>query len=110
MGMSNSNILHIPDSNPTAKQLLSLLNATESTAVGIDDSIGGRTFIMQTWRSCRCKKAVGGSESTGVGKKHALAMTTGECGTKARKRDVLLCVSSAGEERMGGKAREAICL
>lgn len=40
------NVLHIPDSSPTAKQLLSVLNATESTAVGLDASIGGRTFMV----------------------------------------------------------------
>lgn len=103
MDMSNGNILHIPDSNPTAKQLLSLLNATESTAVGIDDSIGGRTFMMQTWRSCRCKEAVQGSESTGAGKKHALVITAGECCLALRYK----CRRG---ENGGGKAREAICL
>lgn len=36
---------HIPDSKPTEKQLESLLKATDRTAVGEDDSIGGRTFI-----------------------------------------------------------------
>lgn len=47
LGRRQRNILHIPDSRPTAKQLLSLLNATESTAVGLDDSMGGRTFMMR---------------------------------------------------------------
>lgn len=41
-----SNILHIPDSKPTEKQLASLLKATDSTAVGVDESIGGRTFMV----------------------------------------------------------------
>lgn len=41
------NVLQIPDSRPTAKQLLSLLKATERTAVGFDDSMGGRTFMME---------------------------------------------------------------
>lgn len=36
---------HIPDSKPTEKQLESLLKATDRTAVGEDDSMGGRTFI-----------------------------------------------------------------
>lgn len=36
---------HMPDSKPTEKQLESLLKATDRTAVGEDDSIGGRTFI-----------------------------------------------------------------
>lgn len=39
-------LLQMPDSRPTAKQLASLLNETESTAVGLDDSIGGLTFIV----------------------------------------------------------------
>jgi hypothetical protein len=39
-------ILHKPDSRPTEKQLASLLNATDKTAVGVDESIGGRTFIV----------------------------------------------------------------
>lgn len=38
-------ILQMPDSSPTAKQLLSLLNETERTAVGFDASMGGRTFM-----------------------------------------------------------------
>lgn len=37
----------MPDSSPTAKQLLSLLNATDSTAVGFDASMDGRTFMMR---------------------------------------------------------------
>lgn len=43
--------LQIPDSRPTEKQLASLLNATDSTAVGVEESIGGRTFILNqlTW-------------------------------------------------------------
>ncbi len=40
------NLLQIPDSRPTAKQLESLLNDTDRTAVGFDDSIGGLTFIF----------------------------------------------------------------
>jgi hypothetical protein len=40
------NLPHMPDSSPTAKQLASLLKATESTAVGLEDSMGGRTFIL----------------------------------------------------------------
>jgi hypothetical protein len=47
-------VLHIPDSNPTEKQLASLLKATDSTAVGVDESIGGRTFmtVMETRYQC----------------------------------------------------------
>lgn len=41
-------LLHIPDSRPTEKQLQSLLKETDKTAVGLDDSIGGRTFMV-TW-------------------------------------------------------------
>lgn len=39
-------LLQMPDSRPTAKQLASLLKETDNTAVGLDDSIGGRTFIV----------------------------------------------------------------
>ena len=38
--------LQTPVSRPTAKQLQSLLNATDNTAVGVDVSIGGRTFMF----------------------------------------------------------------
>jgi hypothetical protein len=40
------NIPQMPDSRPTAKQLESLLKETESTAVVLATSIGGRTFIL----------------------------------------------------------------
>lgn len=43
----------MPDSSPTAKQLESLLNDTARTAVGLDDSIGGLTFIATTATSYR---------------------------------------------------------
>lgn len=39
-------VLQMPDSRPTAKQLESLLKDTDRTAVGLDDSIGGRTFMV----------------------------------------------------------------
>lgn len=39
----------MPDSRPTAKQLESLLKDTDNTAVGLDDSIGGLTFISYGW-------------------------------------------------------------
>jgi hypothetical protein len=39
-------ILQIPDSRPTAKQLASLLNETDRTAAGFDLSMGGRVFIL----------------------------------------------------------------
>lgn len=50
---------HMPDSKPTEKQLESLLKATDRTAVGEDDSIGGRTFIAVRERfhpRVMCKK------------------------------------------------------
>jgi hypothetical protein len=43
--------MHKPDSRPTEKQLASLLNATDKTAVGVDESIGGRMFIVGYYRS-----------------------------------------------------------
>jgi hypothetical protein len=49
----------MPDSKPTEKQLESLLKATDRTAVGEDDSIGGRTFIAVRERfhpRVMCKK------------------------------------------------------
>ena len=39
-------LLQMPDSRPTAKQLASLLNETANTAVGLEASMGGRTFIL----------------------------------------------------------------
>lgn len=51
-------LLHMPDSRPTEKQLASLLKATESTDVGFDASMGGRTFIVAklSWaKQMRCR-------------------------------------------------------
>jgi hypothetical protein len=42
----NADVLQMPDSRPTAKQLASLLNETDRTAAGLDSSMGGRTFIL----------------------------------------------------------------
>ena len=36
----------MPDSRPAAKQLESLLKETDRTAVGLDVSMGGRTFMV----------------------------------------------------------------
>lgn len=40
--------LQMPDSRPTAKQLESVLKETDRTAVGLDDSMGARTFMAAT--------------------------------------------------------------
>jgi hypothetical protein len=39
-------VLHSPDSRPTLKQLESLLKEADNTAVGIDVSMGPRTFML----------------------------------------------------------------
>lgn len=50
-GYSGPDSLHMPDSRPTAKQLESLLKETDKTVVGLDDSMGGRTFMAASWVS-----------------------------------------------------------
>lgn len=42
----DADVLQMPDSRPTAKQLASLLKETDRTAAGLDSSMGGRTFIL----------------------------------------------------------------
>ena len=44
--MDGDDVLQIPDSKPTLKQLESLLKDTERTEAGVDASRGGRTFIL----------------------------------------------------------------
>lgn len=43
-------VLQMPDSRPTAKQLESSLKETDKTAAGVDVSIGGLTFILAVVR------------------------------------------------------------
>lgn len=51
-------VLQIPDSKPTLKQLESLLNDTERTEVGVDASKGGRTFILTMELTCSSEALV----------------------------------------------------
>jgi hypothetical protein len=45
-GIVANDLLQIPESSPTAKQLASLLNETDKTASVLEASIGGRTFMV----------------------------------------------------------------
>lgn len=66
--LSGRDALQMPDSKPAAKQLESLLKETDSTAVGLDVSMGGRTFMARPVRAAVRDAAWTGEARRGAGR------------------------------------------